>query len=339
MKQLFALVLALILGLSLVACANTEESADTNGTTEPSAEKSEETVPTEPPVKEKKLVSAYNSKGLGNLSYMWPEFIFTFSYNQDYTGGTVNLSGPGQESVAGEFTCDEEYRIAGISITEDEVTMYIEVKYDDHDRVNFAKITLNDKGEEKLILHTEATYNEAGKTTYSYTHNPKFDQTSVNENTYTEQGLLLENVQHTKLGETEMYTKTVYTYDGTALTGLTMMDKEGNVQLSLELRTETVDGKTYYVASADGQTIRFCMNEAGNITLTEILAGDTVISRNESTYNEEGLLVRTENTVANGTTMVYEYTYDEDGNRTGTYLLRDGEETGHTYTTYITVTP
>ena len=217
--------------------------------------------------------------------------------------------------------------------------MLIEVKYDGHDRMIFSKITVNDGGAEELILHTEAGYNEDGKVIYSYTHNPRFNQTVIAERTYDSQGLLLENVQQIKVGEEESYTKTVYTYDGVAPTSITVTDKEGTQQTSLEFQEETVDGKTYYVASVDGQIMRLCVDEAGNTTLIEILAGDILVSRNETVYNENGDPVRTTSTNVNGTTMTYEYSYTEDGIRAGTSLQQDGVEVGYTYTTYITVTP
>ena len=105
MKKLLCFLLSVSLLLCLVGCpaSDPSDTTSTDGSTQTEPSKTE---PTEPPAR--KLVSTYNSKGIGNLAAMWPEFMFTFSYNQTFTGGTVNLSGPEEESLSGEFTCDEK---------------------------------------------------------------------------------------------------------------------------------------------------------------------------------------------------------------------------------------
>lgn len=331
MKKAFALVLALTLLLSLTACGEPEQTSAPDATNE---------------AEDVQLVTSYTSDSDVVSVILDSAYTMDFSYNADYTGGTVELT-YGSESLQGSFTCDENYNINSIRLQKEIYELRLDMTFDSSHRLLTATVETTDGTSSELFYTTSREYDAAGRVITNAVEDYRRSLSLLTKMEYDDAGRLLRQ-SSTALGNTTIM-EYIYGWDGYMTEmRISSVNAGGEEKLQDALFAQYVvkNNRICYRLqetpdAGDADMIYLEVDMQGHFLLQEQHSGGELISRIEQTYDENGRLIRTRiETVLSADTVteiIYTYTYTVDGRPAEQICWMDGYQQSRTATTFKTV--
>lgn len=324
MKKLLCVLLAMLMLLSLAACADNVPD-ETEGEKEP---------------EKLQLVTEYRTKG-GVLSQNFGgELTLEFSYNEDYSAGNVALRG-GEELAAGRFTCDKDHNITGITLTVDGYQLQMDMTYDSHGRLLTTHIRASNDQEERTVYFTERRFDSKGRVVYNEQKIEAQSFHTVVETTYDNRGFVTEQVTTQTFNETTNRSRITYVFDDQgALSAIETYDADDNLVMRMPFTCEETTDGILCTYTEGAQSMKLLLDDKGHMLQQEVYSNDSLSMKMVSTYDKAGRCTSTETqNLALGYTHRTEYAFLADGRQVSVRQYNGEELISFSETTYATVTP